>query len=142
MINAIVNYLDDTLTALADPTRRRVVEFLRQGPRRAGDIAAEVGMSRQAMSRHLNVLRARGIVDVELVDADGRGRTYRLRADRLVALSAWLDQVQAGHAEQLAAFRRYAEERAAAAGAGGDPDRAGDTAPGGPAAAGDGGAGP
>lgn len=130
MINGTVNYLDDTLTALADPARRRVVELLRDGPRRAGDIAAEVGMSRQAMSRHLNVLRARGIVDVELVDADGRGRTYRLQPDRLVALSAWLDQVQAGHAEQLAAFRRYVEERAA------DDD----AAPGGSAAAGEAGA--
>lgn len=143
MINVIVNYLDDTLTALADPTRRRVVELLRSGPRRAGDIAAEVGMSRQAMSRHLNVLRARGIVDVELVDADGRGRTYRLRGDRLVALSAWLDQVQAGHAEQLAAFKRYAEERAGDRGAGGVPGDAapGDRAADAPSAAGDGGAG-
>jgi DNA-binding transcriptional ArsR family regulator len=109
IINATMNHLDDTLTALADPTRRQVVELLRRGPRRASDIADAVGMSRQATSRHLNVLRARGIVEVDLVDADGRGRAYRLRPERLAALQAWLDQVQAGHAEQLAAFKRYAE---------------------------------
>lgn len=109
MINVGMNYVDDTLIALADPTRRSVVEVLQQGPRRASEIADAVGMSRQAMSRHLNVLRARRIVDVELVDGDGRGRVYRLRPERLVALGAWLDQVQAGHAEQLAAFKRYAE---------------------------------
>jgi DNA-binding transcriptional ArsR family regulator len=109
IINAIMNHLDDTLTALADPTRRQVVELLRRGPRRASDIADAVGMTRQATSRHLTVLRSRGIVDVDLVDDDGRGRAYRLRPERLTALQAWLDQVQAGHAEQLAAFKRYAE---------------------------------
>ena len=92
MINATMNHLDDTLTALADPTRRQVVELLRQGPRRASDIADAVGMSRQATSRHLNVLRARGIVEVDLVDADGRGRAYRLRPERLAALLPVLDR--------------------------------------------------
>jgi DNA-binding transcriptional ArsR family regulator len=109
MINAVVDHLGDTLTALGDPTRRRVVELLQVGPMRASDLAEGAGMSRQATSRHLKVLRSSGLVDVELDDDDGRGRVYRLRADRLVPLRAWLDQVQAGHAEQLAAFTRYAE---------------------------------
>jgi DNA-binding transcriptional ArsR family regulator len=109
MIHASMNYLDDTLTALADPTRRRVIDALREAPRRASELAEAVGMSRQATSRHLNMLRERGIVEVDMVDGDGRGRVYRLRPERLVALTAWLDQVQAGHAAQLAAFRRHAE---------------------------------
>lgn len=109
MINAMVDHLGDTLTALGDPTRRRVVELLQQGPRRASDLADGAGMSRQATSRHLKVLRASGLVDVALDDEDGRSRVYRLRTDRLVALRAWLDQVQAGHARQLAAFKRHAE---------------------------------
>lgn len=108
--------LDGTLTALAEPARRQVVELLRHGPRRAGDIAEAIGMSRQATSRHLNLLRSRGIVAVDLVDADGRGRAYRLRPERLAALHAWLDQVQAGHAEQLAAFKRHAERERGAGG--------------------------
>ena len=118
MINVIVNHLDvnhldDTLLALADPTRRAVVDLLHAGPRRASEIADAVGMSRQATSRHLNHLRERGIVAVDLIDGDGRGRVYRLRPERLSALGAWLDQVQAGHAEQLAAFARHVERRRA-----------------------------
>jgi DNA-binding transcriptional ArsR family regulator len=122
MINGIVDHLDDTLLALADPTRRRVVDLLRGGPQRAGDIADAVGMSRQATSRHLNHLRERGIVAVELVDGDGRGRVYRLVPERLSALGAWLDQVQAGHAEQLAAFKRHAERGTRTDGANGEAD--------------------
>ena len=109
MINAVVDHLGDTLTALGDPTRRRVVELLQSGPMRASELAEGAGMSRQATSRHLKVLRSSRLVDVRLDDADGRGRVYHLRTDRLVPLRAWLDQVQAGHAEQLAAFKRHAE---------------------------------
>jgi DNA-binding transcriptional ArsR family regulator len=109
MINVIVNYLDDTFTALADPTRRRVVELLQHGPRRASDIAVGAGMSRPAMSRHLKVLRDRGLVDVEMLTDDARGRLYRLRPDRLHALQAWLDQVQAYWAQQLGSFKEHAE---------------------------------
>jgi len=109
MINVTVNYLDDTFTALADPTRRRVVELLQHGPRRASDIAVGAGMSRPAMSRHLKVLRDSGLVDVEMLNDDARGRLYRLRPDRLVALQTWLDQVQAYWAQQLGSFKEHAE---------------------------------
>jgi DNA-binding transcriptional ArsR family regulator len=54
--------LDATLSALADPTRRRVVDLLRTGPRRAGELAASAETSAPAMSRHLRVLRATGLV--------------------------------------------------------------------------------
>ncbi len=109
MINGIVNHLDETFTALADPTRRRVVELLQHGPRRASDLAAGAGMSRPAMSRHLKVLRDSGLVDVEMLSDDARGRLYRLRPDHLVALQAWLDQVQAYWAQQLGSFKAHAE---------------------------------
>ena len=68
-------------------------------------------MSRPALSRHLKVLRESGLVDVELLDDDGRGRVYRLRGDRLQDLQAWLDQLQAYWAEQLGAFKEHAERR-------------------------------
>ncbi len=109
MINRIVNDLDVTLTALADPTRRRVVELLRDGPLRAGELAEGSGMSRPAMSRHLRVLRGSGLVDVALVEDDARGRVYQLRPDRFEALQAWLDQVHAFWSEQLGAFKEHAE---------------------------------
>lgn len=101
--------LDATLAALADPTRRRVIELLRERPQPAGELAASVKMSPPAMSRHLRVLRATGLVEAELVDDDARLRVYRLRPERFVALQAWLDQVQAFWGEQLGAFKAHAE---------------------------------
>ena len=109
MIHAAVNHLDETFAALADPTRRQVVELLRDGPRRATDIARHLDMSRPAMSRHLKVLRTSGLVDVELAEVDARERVYRLRQERFVGLQAWLDQVQAFWTEQLVSFKRHAE---------------------------------
>ncbi len=109
MINAVVDDLDGTFTALADPVRRRVVELLRERPRRASELADGAGTSRAAMSRHLRVLRHSGLVEVDMPEHDARGREYRLRAERFVALQAWLDQVQAFWSEQLGAFAEHAE---------------------------------
>jgi DNA-binding transcriptional ArsR family regulator len=105
----MVNNLDATLAALADPTRRRVVELLRERPRRAGDLAAASAMSGPAMSRHLRVLRASGLVEEERVEHDARVRLYRLRPEPFVALHEWLDQVQAFWTDQLSAFKAHAE---------------------------------
>lgn len=104
-----MNDLDATLAALADPTRRKVVDLLRDGPRRAGDLAATAEMSPPAMSRHLRVLRANGLVEVESGEDDARLRLYRLRPERFVALQGWLDQVQAFWSEQLGAFKAHTE---------------------------------
>jgi DNA-binding transcriptional ArsR family regulator len=109
MINDTVNQIDETLTALADPTRRQVVELLRGDGLRASVIAERVGMSRAAVSRHLRILERSGLVRVETPDADARGRLYRLRPEGLVALGAWLDQVEAFWSEQLDAFKDHAE---------------------------------
>src|SRR5262245_52355626 len=109
MIHIPVNDLDATLTALADPTRRHVVELLQSGPQRAGDLATGTRTTRPAMSRHLKILRASGLVEVSLLEDDGRGRVYTLQPERFVALQAWLDQVQAFWSEQLGAFKAHAE---------------------------------
>jgi DNA-binding transcriptional ArsR family regulator len=101
-----------TLTALADPTRQRVVELLRQGPRRAGELAAEARVSPAALSRHLRVLRASGLVEVDGVSSDARLRVYRLRQPPFVALQAWLDQVHAFWGEHLDAFAAHANKLA------------------------------
>jgi DNA-binding transcriptional ArsR family regulator len=100
--------LDSTLAALADPTRRRVVDLLRERPRRAGELAAAARTSAPAMSRHLRVLRTSGLVEAELLDEDARERVYRLRPERLRALQTWLDTFWAG---QLDSFRRHVERR-------------------------------
>ncbi|RZS38900.1 ArsR family transcriptional regulator [Herbihabitans rhizosphaerae] len=101
--------VNDVWAALADPTRRRVVELLGSGPSRPSELADRIGTSRPALSRHLKVLRGTGIVTVDLDDTDARGLTYRLAPDGLTALRAWLDQVQAHWTDQLAEFKRHAE---------------------------------
>ena len=101
--------LDVTFAALADPTRRRVVELLRERPLRAGEVATRLGVRPPAMSRHLRALRSGGLVDVELSDDDGRARRYRLRPERFVALQAWLSELEGHWSDQLGSFREHAE---------------------------------
>src|SRR3954454_16252764 len=103
--------IDDTLTALADPTRRQVVDLLRERPWRAGELAARFPISGPAMSRHLRVLRDSGLVEARFVDGDARAREYRLLPERLGDLHAWLERVQAFWNEQLEAFRLHVEEK-------------------------------
>ena len=107
----MVNHLDATMAALADPTRRRAIELLGDEPRRPSDLAVAAGMTRPAMSRHLRLLRTSGLVDVELSSDDARERLYRLRGDGLVALQAWIDQVRASWTDQLDRFKAHAERR-------------------------------
>ena len=101
--------LDQTLAALADPTRRRVVDLLRVRPRRAGELARAFRMSPPAMSRHLRVLRTRGLIEEERVEKDARVRIYRLRPERFRDLQAWLREVEVFWTEQLEAFASHAE---------------------------------
>jgi DNA-binding transcriptional ArsR family regulator len=105
----VAHDLDATLAALADPTRRRVVELLRERPRRAGELAAAFRVSAPAMSRHLRVLRRRGLVEEERVDEDARVRVYRLRRERFRQLQEWLGQVEEFWTDQLGAFKAYTE---------------------------------
>jgi DNA-binding transcriptional ArsR family regulator len=105
----MVTELDATLTALADPTRRRIVELLRERPHRAGELAAAFEVSAPAVSRHLRVLRRSGLVTEHGVDDDARLRVYELRREPFTALHAWLDQVQAFWSDQLGAFRDHVE---------------------------------
>jgi DNA-binding transcriptional ArsR family regulator len=86
--------MDMTIAALADPTRRQVIELLRDGPHRAGELAAKTQMSAPAMSRHLKVLRASGLVEADLSETDARLRIYRLCPQPLAALSEWLGDIQ------------------------------------------------
>ena len=105
--------LDRTLAALADPTRRRVVELLRERPHRAGELAAAFRTSAPAISRHLRVLRTRGLVEEERVDDDARVRVYRLRREPFDALSLWLRELEAFWGEQLESFGAHVARRAA-----------------------------
>jgi DNA-binding transcriptional ArsR family regulator len=101
--------LDRRFAALADPTRRRVVELLFDGPARPGDIAARLAVSPQALSRHLRVLRRAGLVLERGLADDARVRIYGLDAPAFAGLRGWLDRAEALWADQLEAFRDYAE---------------------------------
>jgi DNA-binding transcriptional ArsR family regulator len=84
------------IEALGDPVRRQVVTLLSGGPRRAGEIAAEIGMSAPAISRHLRVLLEALVIEDERLDADARARVFRLRPQSITAARAWLDEILAG----------------------------------------------
>lgn len=101
--------LDETLAALADPHRRRVVELLRERPRRAGELALAAGLSAPAMSRHLRTLRRSGLVEETSPEFDARVRVYQLRPEPMVHLLRWLEETERMWAEQLAAFKAHLE---------------------------------
>lgn len=101
--------LDSTLSALADPTRRRVVDLLRVRPRRAGELVAAFDVSAPAISRHLRLLRSGGLIEELRDPADGRGRVYQLRPDRFDELAGWLREIEAYWGDQLDAFRDHVE---------------------------------
>jgi len=97
------------LQAIADPVRLQVVETLSRAPRRAGDLAREVGVPAPTMSKHLRLLLAAGVIEDERGRGDARVRMFRLRTASVAAVRAWLDQLQAHWDEQLTAFKAHVE---------------------------------
>ena len=92
------------LTALADPTRRAVFEALRDGERPVGELAADLPVSRPAVSQHLRVLEEAGLVRVRRA---GARRLYAAEPEGLAELRVWLEGFWD---DALAAFRRLTEE--------------------------------
>lgn len=103
--------LDATLIALADPTRRQVIDLLRKSPRRAGELVASSSISAPAMSRHLRILRASGLIEETGVPGDARIRLYRLRPEQFANLHSWIEEVQGFWAGQLDAFKTHVERQ-------------------------------
>jgi DNA-binding transcriptional ArsR family regulator len=93
-----------TFFALADPTRRRVFEQLRRGPKSVGKLAAEMPVSRPAVSQHLSVLKKAGLVGDR---AEGTRRVYYIDPNGLAAIRIWLDQFWD---DALSAFRAEVEK--------------------------------
>jgi DNA-binding transcriptional ArsR family regulator len=91
------------LAVLADPTRRKVFERLRQGPRPVNVLAAGLPVSRPAVSQHLKALKDAGLVEER---SEGVRRIYSLRREGLVELREWLDSFWG---DALEAFRLEAE---------------------------------
>jgi DNA-binding transcriptional ArsR family regulator len=77
-----------TFELLAEPTRRRILDLLRDGERPVGELVERLKMSQPAVSKHLRVLRESGLVDVRV---DAQRRLYRLRPEPLREVDAWIE---------------------------------------------------
>lgn len=98
----------DTFQTLADPTRRRIVETLRQGERQVNDIVEQAGIHQSGVSRHLRILHESGFVSVR---PDGQRRLYSLRPEPFRELEEWLAQYQALWEARLDRFEAALEQR-------------------------------
>lgn len=94
--------------ALADPTRRRVLEALRRGERPVGEIVVQAGIHQSGVSRHLRILQEAGFVSMR---PDGQRRLYSLKPEPFRALDQWLASYRAVWEDRLDRFGAALEER-------------------------------
>jgi len=95
-----------TFSALADPTRRAVLDLLRQGSQPAGRIAQAFPISRPAISKHLRLLRRAHLVEEH---RQGRHRFYHLNPAPLQAVDSWLEQYRAFWTASLSSLKSFVE---------------------------------
>jgi DNA-binding transcriptional ArsR family regulator len=93
--------------ALAEPSRRQILDLLRERERSVGELVDRLRISQPGVSKHLRVLRAAGLVHVR---PDGRRRVYVLRAAPLAEMDAWLAPYRRHWTERLDALERHLEE--------------------------------
>jgi DNA-binding transcriptional ArsR family regulator len=93
--------------ALAEPSRRRILDLLRGGERSVGELVGPLNLSQPGVSKHLRVLREAGLVEVR---PDGRQRWYRLRAQPLAEVDEWLEPYREHWSGRLDALERHLEE--------------------------------
>jgi DNA-binding transcriptional ArsR family regulator len=97
----------DVFAALADPTRRRIVELLAAGDLNAGHIANNFSVSRPAVSKHLRLLRESGLLASRGV---AQQRIYSVNPAALTELARWAEETQAIWSSRLARLDRHVEE--------------------------------
>ena len=97
---------DVAFNALADPTRRAVLDLLRAGTRPAGDIARAFPVSRPAISKHLRILRRAHLVEER---REGRHRLYQLTPQPLMAVDNWLEQYRSFWTASLTNLKAFVE---------------------------------
>jgi DNA-binding transcriptional ArsR family regulator len=98
-----------TFEVLAEPTRRRVLDLLREQPRPVGELVELLGMSQPGVSKHLRVLREAGLVNVR---QDAQRRWYELRLEPLAEVDAWLAPYRAMWNSRLDALERHLDDSA------------------------------
>jgi DNA-binding transcriptional ArsR family regulator len=92
------------LEVIAEPTRRRILDAVRDGERSVGELVEKVGMHQPGVSRHLKVLRDAGLVEVR---QDAQRRMYRLRPEPLMELDAWLEPYRAEWTARLDSLEQH-----------------------------------
>jgi len=92
-----------SLAAIADPTRRRIIELLARRERTAGELVEEFDLSAPAISQHLNVLREAGLVSTR---AEGQTRIQTLNPAGLDELGTWLEKTRSIWSHRLDALER------------------------------------
>jgi DNA-binding transcriptional ArsR family regulator len=97
----------DVFQAVADPTRRAILDLLLLGEQPVGSIASRFAVSLSAVSQHIKVLRDAGLVEVRHA---GRERFYRLNAAPLHDVYAWASHYEAFRREKLESLTRYLEK--------------------------------
>lgn len=96
-----------TYAALAEPSRRQILDVLRGGERSVNELVERLGVSQPGVSKHLKVLREAGLVQVR---PEGKRRWYGLRPEPLVEVADWLEPYRAHWSARLDALERHLEE--------------------------------
>ena len=103
-------YIDSVQTAfdvLAEPTRRRILDDVRDGERSVGELVERLHVSQPGVSKHLRVLREAGLVDVR---QDAQRRLYRARLEPLAEIDEWLEPYRRLWAERFDALERHLDK--------------------------------
>jgi len=108
MVTTQVRRTDRVFRALADPTRREILRLLRGGRQTVGALASNFPTSRPAISRHLRLLRAAGLVETH---ESGAARLCELNAAPLRAVDAWLHDYESFLRASLGSLKRHVEGR-------------------------------
>jgi DNA-binding transcriptional ArsR family regulator len=97
-----------TFAIVAEPTRRRILDLLRERARSVGELVAELGLSQPGVSKHLRVLREAGLVGVR---RDAQRRWYELRTEPLRELDDWLEPYRVYWRDRLDDLERHLDQR-------------------------------
>jgi DNA-binding transcriptional ArsR family regulator len=100
--------MTSTFDVLAEPTRRRILDLIRDEERPVNDLVARLDLSQPGVSKHLRVLREAGLVEVR---SDAQRRLYRVRAGPLAEIDEWLAPYRRLWAGTLDALERHLDER-------------------------------
>ena len=97
----------DVFQAIADPTRRKILDLVATGPMNLNAIAAALKMTQPAISQQVKILNECGIIEIETI---GRERYCKVQAQNLIPAFLWLEQYQKQWIERIDTFEQYVNE--------------------------------